>query len=408
VIDAVPPAVQAVIAGSTGIYLAGLLWFRRGARLGTVRDTIDRTSPDQLPGVAVVVAARNEADHVESCLRALAAQTYPADRYEVVLVDDGSTDGTGEIARTVAAELCRNGSRVRVLDGPSVYGDTGAKKAALTLGIGSCAGDIVLTTDADCGIPPGWVSAMAGHFSALTGAVIGFSQIGAPGAATRWLARWEGLDFLQLMTAAAGSCAQGHPMAASGQSLGFRRQAFDEVGGYGTVQHRVSGDDVLLMQLIRGTGRWQITFCGDAAARVVHPPSPNLRSFLSRRARWASNAPLQMRMDPLFFLYMTATFVTSAALLAGPALYAVGGLSAGFVLMMWGAKIVAEGALAVTGARRFGRSDLLRAFPSWALLQPLYTVLVGLVGPLGFYRWKGRRVALGRQPGLYAAREHGQ
>ena len=399
-IDAVPPAVQAVIAGSAVIYVVGLFWFRHGARLDAADDF--QTFPDSIPPVAVVVAARNEADHVENCLRALAAQSYPADRYEVILVDDGSTDGTGEIARTVAAELCRSGSRVRVFDGPAAYGDGGAKKAALALGIGNCSGDIVLTTDADCGVPAGWVRSMVAHFSEGTGAVIGFSQIGAPHSVTQWLARWEGLDFLLLMTAAGGSCAQGHPMAASGQSLGFRRQAFDEVGGYGAVRHRVSGDDVLLMQLIRGTGRWQITFCGDEAARVVHPPSPNLRSFLSRRARWASNAPLQIRMDPLFFLYMVATFMTSTALLAGPALYVAGGLSAGFVVTMWGAKLVAEAALACTGARCFGRTDLLRAFPSWALLQPLYTVLVGLVGPLGFYRWKGRRVTLGRQPGLAA------
>ncbi len=392
--DAVPPVVQIAMVASLSVYAAGLLWFWRGARRGQRPVTVET---DSVSLVSVVVAARNEGEQIEACLRGLAAQDYPTDRYEIVLVDDGSTDGTGTTATDVATELSRDGARVTVLNGPSAYGAQGSKKAALALGISRCGGEIVLTTDADCTVPNGWVRSMVTQFSAQTGAVIGFSQIGVPGTAAPWLARWEGLDFLQLMTAAAGSCAQGHPMAASGQSLGFRRQAFDEVGGYAGVRHRVSGDDVLLLQLIRRTGRWQIRFCGERQGRVVHPPSPGLRSLLSRRARWASNAPLQLRLDPLFFSYMVATFGTSLGLLVGLVLGVMGVLPVGIVGALWGAKIIGEGALAVTGARRFERLDLLRVLPSWFLLQPLYTVAVGLVGPLGFFRWKGRRVSLGRR-----------
>jgi hypothetical protein len=65
---------------------------------------------------------------------------------------------------------------------------------------------------------------------------------------------------------------------------------------------------------------------------------------------------------------------------------------------VWATKAAAELALAVAGARRFGRLDLLRVFPLWVVLQPLYTAVVGGVGPLGFFRWKGRSFALGRQP----------
>jgi len=392
--EVVAPAWQAALAGPIIVYGLGLLWFLRGARLA---EDVSEPSAREFPSVTIVVAARNEVEHVQGCLQGLAMQTYPKDCFEIVLVDDGSTDGTGELAHTTASQLSETGTRIQIVDGPSIYGQGGSKKAALTLGIEKSAGEIVLTTDADCQVPPRWVESMVARFSSQTGAVVGFSQIAATHGPGAQLARWEGLDFLQLMTAAAGSCAQGHPMAASGQSLGFRRQAFHDVGGYGQVKHRVSGDDVLLLQLIRGTGRWVIDFCGDTGARVIHPPSPGLRSFLSRRARWASNAPLQMRMDPFFFCYMLATFLASASLLSSVALWALGGVSLSLVGALWAGKVTAEAALACTGARRFARMDLLWAFPSWTVLQPLYTVLVGLVGPAGFFRWKGRRVALGRQ-----------
>ncbi|MDA0336559.1 MAG: glycosyltransferase [bacterium] len=386
--------IEAAIAAFTAAYVAGLLWFLLGATRRS--PSIDATVPS--PSVAVVIAARDEATRIEPCLRALAEQTYPRDLYQVILVDDGSTDGTQERARALAASLSAEGHRMSVLDGPAAYGRGGSKKAALSLGISHCNdAAIVLTTDADCDVPPGWIRAMVDGFSTRTGAVIGFSQIGTPATLNSTLARWEGLDFLLLMTAAAGSCAFGHPMAASGQSLGFRRRAFDEVGGYTSVQHRVSGDDVLLLQLIRGTRCWRLGFCGEASARVVHPPSPSLRSFLSRRARWASNAPLQLRLDPLFFLYMSATFGAAVGLLTSLGMWAAGLTSLAFVAAVWGVRATAEGALAIVGARRFGRLDLLRVFPLWVLLQPLYTVMVGLAGPLGFFRWKGRRVALGRR-----------
>lgn len=388
-----------VLTVCTAVYALGVLWFAAGAlRRGARRGAAPTERP---PTVAVVLAARDEAGHVGAVLESLGRQTYPADRYEVVLVDDGSSDGTGGIARAVARRLQAGGRRVRVVDGPAAYGASGSKKAALALAIAATDSDIILTTDADCDVPVGWVEALAGAFAADVGAVIGFSQIGSPGRTRGALAAWEGLDFLQLLTAAAGSCAHGHPMAATGQSLGFRRQAFVEVGGYDSVRRRLSGDDVLLLQLIRRSGRWRIAFCGDPAARVVHPPSAGLGSFLRRRARWASNAPLQARLDPLFFGYMVATFCSSAALAAGPALWAGDLLPAPALAALWGGKGAAELALALVGARRFGRVDLLRAFPAWVLLHPYYATLTGLVGPLGFFRWKGRAAAFGNKPHLH-------
>ena len=389
--------VAAVLALCAAVYVAGLLWFAWGA----LRPR--RPPPPSGPGapsVAVVVAARDEAAAVESCLEALGAQSYPSGRCEVILVDDGSSDGTGDLARAAARRLPEGGPSVRVLDGRARYGSAGSKKAALSLGIDESDAELILTTDADCRVPATWVAAMAGAFAADVGAVVGFSQIGRPGALKGLLARWEALDFLQLMTAAAGSCALGHPMAASGQSLGFRRAAYDEVGGYASILHRVSGDDVLLLQLIRRAGRWRVAFCDDPGSHVVHPPSPGFGGFLSQRLRWASNAPCQGRLDPAFFACILGTFGLSAGLTISPVLWAAGLLSPAFIVSLWLAKAGAELALGLVGAARFRRGDLLWLFPLWALLHPAYTAVVGGLGSLGFFRWKGRSFALGRQPRL--------
>ena len=148
-------------------YLLGACWFITGMRRRPGHAKAERV---QL--VSVVVAARDESAHIASCLRALLAQDHPQDRYEIIVVDDGSIDGTGHIVREFSGETVS----VRLLrtEGP------GSKKAALSLGIAEARGEVILTTDADCQVAPGWIRGMVSHFADGVGMVIGFSQIGSP------------------------------------------------------------------------------------------------------------------------------------------------------------------------------------------------------------------------------------
>ena len=90
----------------------------------------------------------------------------------------------------------------------------------------------------------------------------------------------EALDFALLMGCIAGSAGHGRPMAASGQSLSYRRSVFAEVGGYSGLMERSSGDDVLLLQRVRRTRRWQIGFCAEAEAVGHQPLGPSASVLL--------------------------------------------------------------------------------------------------------------------------------
>jgi cellulose synthase/poly-beta-1,6-N-acetylglucosamine synthase-like glycosyltransferase len=352
-----------------------------------------------VPSVSVVVAARDEAECIGPCLDGLLTQDYPAGSCEVVVVDDGSADRTAELVRQRAGP----GVPLRLLSTAESLGRSGSKKAALSLGIQAARGEVILITDADCRVPPTWVRGMAACFAADVGMVVGFSQVGAPHETAGLRAGWEGLDFLWLMSAALGSIGQGHPLAASGQNLAFRAAAFHQVGGYRQVEHRASGDDVLLLQLLRRSGGWRIVFAVDRGTFVVHPPSSSWRAFWRQRVRWASNAPYQFFLDPGFFLGIVAVFVFDIMLCLSPLLVLGGGLGIGVAVGGWAGKALAELALCRRGALRFGRRDLLRYFPWWTWTQPAYVVLVGLLGTLGCFRWKGTRHAWGRAPGAEKA-----
>ena len=356
------------------LYMAGILWFLWGMRRHS-------GGASTQPLVSVVVAARNEEARIADCLSLLAAQDYP--NFEVVVVDDGSTDATAElIAGWVEAD-----KRFKLI-GLSV---SGSKKAALTAAIAEAAGEVIATTDADCAMGNEWLSSLMTYLESDVGMVIGFSQIGRPGESLGVRGGYEALDFLNLMACIWGSCGRGHPMAASGQNLLFRRAAYAEVGGYQKVMHRVSGDDVLLMQMIRTQTQWRIAFASAPASFTVHPPTTSWKGLLNQRARWASNAPLMATFDPLFYGYMLVTYGLSWCVILSPLLVLLGWVSPLFMAVVLGSKWFGETLFFLRANALGQRSELTLFLPLYMLLQPIHVAIVGGLGALGVFSWKGRR-----------------
>src|SRR5690242_19491312 len=103
------------------------------------------------PRASVIIPAYNAVRTLPATLTALRAQTYPADRLEVIVVDDGSTDATAEVAAAGGARVLRQANA-----GPAAARNRGAAAAS---------GDFVLFTDADCEPIPTWVERMVAPFA---------------------------------------------------------------------------------------------------------------------------------------------------------------------------------------------------------------------------------------------------
>ena len=219
-----------------------------------------------LPSVSIVVPAFNEADHLAGQLRALAAQDYEGE-VEVLVADNGSTDGTPDVARRVGAEELPT---LRVIDASERPGPSVARNA----GVRAASGDVVLFCDADDVAEPGWVRAMVAALetSPLVGGRLEAERLNDP----RLLA-WRSPPAQPHLPRA-----EGYLPFAMGSNMGVRADVLRKLGGFDEELDR-SGEEPELC--------WRAQLAGEALGfapdAVVHYRlRPGLRALLRQRRNW--------------------------------------------------------------------------------------------------------------------------
>ncbi|MFC1569043.1 glycosyltransferase, partial [bacterium] len=261
------------------IYSAVLFIFWRG-----LRKQNHTRSPDQ-PKVTIVIAARNEEQTLPDLLEDLKKQTYVSDLIEILIADDHSEDNTAEMVETAS----RQDPRIRLISVTTSEPGFTAKKNALTQALRHAKGEIILTTDADCRVLPTWVETMVSYFTQDVGMVVGYSQLSDTAENESLFQKMQAVDFLMLMAAAQGTANLGWAWAASGQNLAYRKSVYDQVQGFSKIGHRISGDDVLFLQLVRKTTDWKVRFASSNDAHNYTKAERTVSAFFNQRKRWASN-----------------------------------------------------------------------------------------------------------------------
>jgi glycosyltransferase involved in cell wall biosynthesis len=147
----------AIMAGIFGVWLYFLTYMTKSFRQSPMLESFDRTSVSRSPKVSVILPARNEGRYIARCLDSLLGQDYP--NFEIIAINDSSTDGTGEIMKAYAT----NDLRVMHIDAsPKPEGWTG-KNWACYQGFLRARGELLMFTDADSKHLPSTMSLAVGH-----------------------------------------------------------------------------------------------------------------------------------------------------------------------------------------------------------------------------------------------------
>lgn len=364
-------AISPVILGLTAVYCAFLLLILWG--LFRVREGRNQ----RLQTVSVIVAVKNEEQLIGACLRKLLAQDYPQERYEIVVVDDGSVDATAEITRGIS----RENSRVRLLSAQGGDDHLRAKKRALQMGIENSDGEIILITDADCLPAPTWISSMVRHFEPSVGLVAG--HVREEGSAV-WQ-KLRSLERLSVAAVAAGAIGWNQGITATGGNLGYRRQVFHEVDGFKALSKPLSGDDDLFIQLVSRRTTWQLQYAFEPEAAVTTQSPANLGQFVAQERRRTSKGkyypPWVQAILAEAFLMNLALVVSIPFCLGHPAVHPL-------PLIAFAGKAFCELLILIKASRLFKRRGLLRLFPLAAVLHIPYFIVFAIWGTTGGYRWK--------------------
>jgi len=343
------------------------------------------------PKVSVIVAARDEEENIERCIRSLCNQTYSSAMYEVFIVNDQSKDATANIV-TKLQEKYANLRLINIQNRPQNFAP---KKYAITEALKNASGEIILTTDADITAEPTWIDSIVTYFSDDVGLVIGFSSI-RENQTKKFFQKFEALDFLMLLTATKGSIALGVPISCSGQNLSFRKKAFDEIGGYGADNSEQSADDVLLLHLMKRSKEWKIAFAENPESYVQTDASRSLRDFLNRRIRWASMGITQFSKSINLTIMSIITSVLNCGLLL--LLIALPFLTVKITQIVLVSLLVKFGLdfiVAIIGAFYYKKISWLWFFPFWFIFNMPYILIVSIFSVSGNYKWKEQKYTKG-------------
>lgn len=236
----------------------------------------------QRPFVSVVIPVLDCAGEVESCVRALRAQDYPADHFEILIVDNGSTDGTPERVRAMGLRPLHRAERGR--------------SRALNEGLRHARGEIICSTDISCRPERGWLSAVVATFdNPAVGCVAG--EIKLLETRDSAIIRFQrDIEYMSPMGAQKRTRPPFLPYA-DGANASFRKAVFDAVGPF--EECFIKAADVEICYRMLFLTDYQLAFCRSAV--VWEPGEESLAKLLTQRYRIGiGNVLLEARFPRLF------------------------------------------------------------------------------------------------------------
>jgi len=227
---------------------------------------------------SVLISAKNEEENIPILIKSLQSLDYPEEYFEIIIVDDNSSDKTNELLR----KFKKSTSNLTVIKSgnKTLPGKKGALQKALPL----CRSEFIASTDADCVIPPNWLRGLNSKINEGADIVIGNVLFTGGDKFPKKFFSFEQMRNRFLSFALANI---GFPYTASGGNFCFKKEIIDKLNGYVEISDTLSGDDDLLLQKGVSAGFAQ-SVSDEKETRVLTKPPDNFKQFFKQKQRHAS------------------------------------------------------------------------------------------------------------------------
>lgn len=337
---------------------------------------------------SIIIPARNEALHINTCLQSIFKQNYPELLFEIIVIDDHSTDNTSECVERLMLQY-KNVKLIKLANELNGEIINSYKKKAIENAINYAKGDWIITTDADCITPTNWLLILDAWIqqnnTVFVAAPVAFTNNGS------LLQTFQFIDFMSLQGITAASVSAGFHNMCNGANLAYKKDIFIKVNGFKGIDNIASGDDMMLMNKIKKLYPNSVSYLFSNMAIVYTHPMPSWKDFFNQRIRWASKAEQFKTKDSSIFFVLVLVYLFNVCLFILPFLSIFNIHFLLFWVLFILLKTLAELAFDLPVAKFYGQ-PFVWWFPFMQPLHIVYIVVSGWLGRFGSYHWKGRNV----------------
>ncbi|MBC8753182.1 glycosyltransferase [Kordia sp. YSTF-M3] len=344
--------------------------------------TVKLQSSKPVTNFSVIIPFRDETQHLPTLLASIKRLHYPTSAVSFWFVDDASEDDSYQIIEnfskenpTITITILKN---KRVSNSP--------KKDAIRTAIKQLQNDWIVTTDADCILPPNWL-----HLFNQEIVLKQPKMIAAPVTYKEeksFFSYFQLLDFLSLQGTTIGSFGLQIPFMCNGANLAYQKKAFLAVQGFAGNDTIASGDDVFLLEKFVQKWPKKVLYLKSREALVQTFSVPRFQDLISQRIRWASKSANYSLLSGKLIGVMVILMNLICCL--SPFLLLFTSISWQVMLLLWCSKLIIDGLL-LFQTLQFTQQKFrfIYVFLS-SILYPFFTVFVFLKSFFTSYTWKQR------------------
>jgi cellulose synthase/poly-beta-1,6-N-acetylglucosamine synthase-like glycosyltransferase len=331
---------------------------------------------------SIIVPFRNEANNLPVLLNSFLNLTYPTDFFEIILVNDESSDNFKTIIDTFKKEHAT--INLQVIN--SVRKSNSPKKDALNTAINLATFDWIITTDADCKVPKTWLTSFNNFIQKnnplFIAAPVVFEKQNS------FLFQFQNFNFTSLIGATIGSFGIKKPFMCNGANLCFKKDAFFKINGYNQNLNIASGDDVFLLEKMIKYFPKKVYYLKSKSSLVVTKSEKKWNNFIHQQIRWASKSTYYKNI----FSKLVGTIVLAENLLVIFLLISafINPLLWDLFLLVFISKLIIDSIILIKTFNYFKQTFSIIYLILTSLIYPFFIGFIGVISFFKKYQWKGR------------------
>ncbi|MGY5355804.1 glycosyltransferase [Wenyingzhuangia sp. IMCC45467] len=331
---------------------------------------VDKTLPQQK--FSVLIPFRNEENSLNTLLKSIQNLEYNSENFEVLLIDDESTDNSVNIIKKRQDKM----PNIILLNNKRV--SYSPKKDAIQVGIKAAKFDFIITTDADCELPKKWLFAY--------NTIIHQKQslfVAGPIALKinkNFVEQYQKYDCLSLIGITMGSFGLQQPMMCNAANMGFDKKAYLQMQSHQT--NIASGDDVFNLENFVKSFPKKVHYLNTTEALVVTKAENSWKSVIQQRIRWAAKST--------HYKSLFTKFVGLIVLITQLSILIMMIINPVLAFFIWIAKLGIDFILIWVTAEKTNQYTSYFYYALTAIIYPFLNTYIGIKALFGGYTWKER------------------